>query len=324
MLRYLYYINIIFIYLILKIEMTELKTYNLALSVNWIYDWDFINAIEKVSHEQGLSTFVIHDDNLEETLIRINNDLLFFNFLFDRASDSSSEFLKFQNILKSKNTKIIDSYEKLKWVSDKATMHLEFINNGIETPYTFIIPPYDSYENIYIPEEELIKMGNPFIVKPANTTGGGIGVFDNAKNLNDILETRKKFKKDKYLVQQKIYPVEKDGKYFWFRCFYTFGYIQCTWWNNITKKYQLLENIEVSKYKLEKLSEIVEAIYRIININFFSTEIALDKNNKFIVIDYVNELCDMRFQSKHYDGIPDIIINNITKYLVHYIKERLI
>ena len=223
----IFILDIIFIILIFLLnEMSELKIYNLALSVNWIYDWDFINVIEKVSHENGISTFIIHDNNLDDTLAKINNDLLYFNFLFDRASDSSKEFLKFQNILKSKKTQIIDSYEKLKWVSDKATMHLEFINNGIETPYTFIIPPYESDQNISVSEEGINKVGIPFVIKPANTTGGGTGVIDNARDINDILHARKEFVKDKYLIQEKVYPVEKDGKCFWFRCFYAFGQIQ--------------------------------------------------------------------------------------------------
>ncbi len=68
---------------------------------------------------------------------------------------------------------------------------------------------------------------------------------------------------------------------------------------------------------------IVEKIKNIININFFSTEIAIDRNNKFVVVDYVNEVCDMRLQSKHFDGVPDIIVENIARNLVLYIKEKI-
>ncbi len=303
--------------------MQDTKIFNLSMSINWNYDRDFFKLIERESINYGLSTFIIHQDNLEDTYSKLNDNLLSFNFLFDRASDSSIEFLKLQNILINKGTEVIEKHEKIKWVSDKATMHLEFVNKGIETPYTFILTPFEYDKNISISNDDLIKIGSPFVIKPANTTGGGVGVFDNAKDINDILLVRKEFEKDKYLIQEKVIPLEVDGKYFWFRCFYAFGFIHCTWWNNNTKIYNLLNDNELQKYNLQKLFTIVEKIKNIININFFSTEIAIDRNNKFVVVDYVNEVCDMRLQSKHFDGVPDIIVENIARNLVLYIKEKI-
>jgi len=43
------------------------------------------------------------------------------------------------------------------------------------------------------------------------------------------------------------------------------------------------------------------------NWDFFSTEIALAKDGRYVVVDYVNDPCDMRPQSKHFDGVPDTI-----------------
>lgn len=303
--------------------MHDTKTYNLSMSINWIYDWDFFKIIERESKKFGLTSFIIQEDNLEDTYLKINDNLLSFNFLFDRASDSSIEFLKLQNILINKGTKIIERHEKIKWASDKATMHLEFISNGIDTPYTFILAPFEFDTNISITNNDLIKIGSPFIIKPANTTGGGVGVFDNAKDINDILLVRKEFEKDKYLIQEKVIPLEADGRYFWFRCFYGFGSIYCTWWNNNTKKYKLLSEEDLLKYSLQKLFTTVENIKKITDINFFSTEIAIDKNNKFLVVDYVNEVCDMRLQSKYYDGVPDVIVENIARNLILFLKDKI-
>jgi len=38
---------------------------------------------------------------------------------------------------------------------------------------------------------------------------------------------------------------------------------------------------------------------------FFSTEIAMTPAGQFVTVDYVNEICDMRLQSRHPDGVPD-------------------
>jgi hypothetical protein len=45
--------------------------------------------------------------------------------------------------------------------------------------------------------------------------------------------------------------------------------------------------------------------------DFFSTEIVLTDKGKFVAIDYVNDQCDMRFKSKHYDGVPDKVVYQI-------------
>jgi hypothetical protein len=51
-------------------------------------------------------------------------------------------------------------------------------------------------------------------------------------------------------------------------------------------------------------------------LDFFSTEIVIPENKKFIVIDYVNDQCDMRIKSKHFDGVPDSIVGKIIDNMV--------
>jgi len=56
---------------------------------------------------------------------------------------------------------------------------------------------------------------------------------------------------------------------------------------------------------------ITKQIAMLTGLDFFSTEIVIPENKKFIVIDYVNDQCDMRIKSKHFDGVPDTIVQNI-------------
>ena len=46
-------------------------------------------------------------------------------------------------------------------------------------------------------------------------------------------------------------------------------------------------------------------------LDFFSTEIALTSEGRFVTVDYVNEICDMRLQSGHADGVPDALVTAI-------------
>ena len=67
------------------------------------------------------------------------------------------------------------------------------------------------------------------------------------------------------------------------------------------------------------MDNIIRKIQKITNLDFFSTEIALTKEQKFIVIDYVNDQCDMRFQSKHFDGMPDNVVLQIIEAMAEFI-----
>ena len=63
-------------------------------------------------------------------------------------------------------------------------------------------------------------------------------------------------------------------------------------------------------------------IKKVCKLDFFSSEIAINNSDKLIVVDYVNDICDMRPQSLAYDGVPDIVIDNIINSLASFIRLR--
>lgn len=299
-----------------------MKTFDLAIAYSWEYDLDFIQAIKKIFEERNLSFLPITFDNLNEIFIQIRNDEIEIKYFLDRASDAEEDFIPLAKLIQEKKFFIINQYSNVEFAIDKATMHLEFITNGINTPYTIIISPYKEKKDIELSLEQLAKLGRPFIIKPANTTGGGIGVVMGAETLADVLKARQHLENDKYLLQEKIEPIELEGKRFWFRSFYAFGKIIHCWWNDLTHIYSEISDEDFQKYDLFEMNSIVQKIHHITNLEFFSTEIALTKENKFIVIDYVNDQCDMRFQSKHFDGVPDNVVYEIIYSLAEFVQKE--
>lgn len=299
-----------------------MKTFDLAIAYSWEYDLDFIQAIKKIFEERNLSFLPITFDNLNEIFIQIRNDEIEIKYFLDRASDAEEDFIPLAKLIQEKKFFIINQYSNVEFAIDKATMHLEFITNGINTPYTIIISPYKEKKDIELSLEQLAKLGRPFIIKPANTTGGGIGVVMGAETLADVLKARQHLENDKYLLQEKIEPIELEGKRFWFRSFYAFGKIIHCWWNDLTHIYSEISDEDFQKYNLFEMNSIVQKIHHITNLEFFSTEIALTKENKFIVIDYVNDQCDMRFQSKHFDGVPDNVVYEIIYSLAEFVQKE--
>jgi len=292
---------------------------DLAIAYTWEYDEEFINAIIKIFNEKNLSTLTITYDNVDEIMQKVSQKELIAKFYLDRASDVAEEFEPLAKLMQENKAYIINQYSNVQFAIDKATMHLEFITHGINTPYTIIISPYKDKKDIELSLEQLAKLGRPFIIKPANTTGGGIGVVMGAETLADVLKARQHLEDDKYLLQEKIEPVEIEGKRFWFRSFYAFGEIIHCWWNDLTHIYSEIDKSDFIKYNLQEMDNIVNKIHQITNLDFFSTEIALTKEQKFLVIDYVNDQCDMRFQSNHFDGVPDKIIYQIIEAMAKFI-----
>ena len=68
--------------------------FNIGLATDCHLDDDFFELIEKAAHVRGLTTYKIYPDNLDDTLYNIANNTLRFLTFYDRASDTSPQFLR--------------------------------------------------------------------------------------------------------------------------------------------------------------------------------------------------------------------------------------
>ena len=298
-----------------------MEIYDIGIAWEWDLDKDFIFAIHDALIKKGITCYLIDPYNIHITYEKIINKKLNFRVFYDRASDSRDEFLDLAKYFDNQKICLnINPYTNSRKALDKATMHLEFLENGIVIPYTEILAPY--HENTALDIQSWKDLGKPFVVKPA-CGGGGQGVVHNAENENDVHNARQAHIHDKSLVQTKIYPMSFNGKRGWFRVFYVFGLAIPCWWNDVTKLYTEMDIAEERDYKLGKLRSTARKIGSVCGLNFFSTELCVTKDYNFICVDYVNDPCDMRFLSHHKDGIPDTIINKIIDRMVTVIKEYL-
>ncbi len=245
-----------------------------------------------------------------------------FRFYLDRAWDVDERYENLGRILTRRKSLLFNPYKKVLHAIDKASMHLEFITAGLHVPYSIIIPPHSENEDLFISVEDLSKLGRPFIIKPCNTTGGGVGVVTGAETLKEVLEERITNTDDKYLLQEKIYPKYLDGKRAWFRSFWAFGKAIPVWWDDQTHLYEQILPEHYKNFRLNNLRRITKKIAELTSLDFFSTEIVLTEDDSFLLIDYVNDQCDMRIQSGHYDGIPDNIVNEIIRNMLKYTLQN--
>jgi len=285
--------------------------YALALTYDWEYDRDFIRLIEESARGRGIKTLIVPPADAARVLEAFRSGALDFDVLLDRASGATPDFVELQALAVREGRDVVEGLDKLRWASDKATMHLEFLAAGIQTPYTVILPAFAAAPDIALKSEDLACLGAPFVIKPANTTGGSVGVVTNAAGPEEVLAARRTYPADKYLLQEKIIPEASDGRRFWFRGFFVLGEVHLTWWDDRTHVYSELGYDEAAARGLDGIYAIVRTIARVSRLRFFSTEIAKDGRGRLLCVDYVNEICDMRLRSAHPDGVPDAMAARI-------------
>ena len=307
--------------------MEILKSYDIGIAWTWEYDYEFVTLLHEIANQFDVAIIEIRPENIEEIFGLLKRRKIHIRYLLDRASDEDECFQPLAHYILARYRsgditapRPINPLDLQLHAADKATMHLEFIAAGIDVPYTIIISPYSHKNNIELSLTELAKLGRPFIIKPANTTGGGIGVVMGAETLKEIIDARQSHKNDKYLLQETIKPTELIGRRAWFRVFYAFDDIIPCWWDDLTHVYSPLTEKEEQGLGLKQLRTFTKRIQAICKLEFFSTELVYTIDDRFVAVDYVNEMCDMRFKSKFPDGVPDEVIYQITSKMVNFVK----
>jgi glutathione synthase/RimK-type ligase-like ATP-grasp enzyme len=290
---------------------------DLCLPWYWEYDIDFVQFVERACQEQGLTLWQITPENLLESISALYKGERTFNTLLDR-SQGEDRFRPIDRWAKEYKKKRINPSELSLWSEDKATMHLELITAGINTPHTILLSPF--LEQPVIPTLDLAPLGQQFVIKPSHG-GGSEGVILGASSLDQILRARMEFPEQKYLLQATVAPRTIQGRPAWFRVFYAVGKTYVCWWHPLTHVYAMVTASEENRYELARLHEITQRIALICKLDWFTTEIALTLED-FVVVDYVNDQIDTRVQSKAVDGAPDEIMQGITSQLVTMAKEN--
>ncbi len=295
-----------------------MQSFDLCLPWYSEYDADFIRYIQRACEAQNVSVWLVSPEHLLESITALYKGEIRFKALLDRAQ-GDIRFYPINRWARENHIYRLNPEEVSERVSDKATMHLEFITGGVETPYSIILSPY--LEQPVLREIDLTPLGSSFFMKPV-MGGGGEGVVK-LTSPEEIAKTRLEFPEQKYLLQAHIAPMDLDGRPAWFRIFYAGGEIWPCWWHPSTHVYGVLSEEDENRYGLSRLRNVTKRIASICGLDWFTTEIAVTTAGQFVSVDYVNDQIDLRLQSSAVDGVPDIIIEKLTTQLVAMVKSRI-
>jgi glutathione synthase/RimK-type ligase-like ATP-grasp enzyme len=293
---------------------------HVGLAYNWAYDVDFIHALDRSCHQAGLTSFVIGPHNLQQTVLEVHNDERRFLWFLDRASDEDKHFLQLNHLLQSQGTRILNAHDRYLRAIDKAEIHTNLLTSGLRLPVTVVLPPHSRQPDI---NPQLIEeFSKPFVIKPA-LGGGGRGVITGGTRVEDVARARTTHRDQRFLLQQSVEPQILGGRRAWFRVYFVCGQVIPCWWDDRTHRYTRFAAADAQLVNAGELERIVRVVAQVSELDFFSTEIALDTHSRYVVVDYVNTPCDMRMQSKHFNGVPDAIVQQIIATLSGYLKSQI-
>lgn len=289
------------------------RLYDLVVLWDWEYDDDLVQALLAGAVRRRLSAAAFRSAELTVFVDLCRNPLYSFPYLIDRASDVHPFLLPVLSELHQAGAQIINDPERMVWCRDKATMHLELVQHGIPVPYGLILSDQDHLEQALQQTQD--KLGSPFVVKPAEG-GGGEGVILDAQTPEHICQVMRESRLGKVILQKRIEPAEIDGRRAWFRVLYVMDEILPCFWDDRTHLYSLIDDL--SAPWVAPLMDLARRIAAVSGMRFFSSEIAMTGGHEYYVIDFVNEMCDMRLQSRHPDGVPDALFHRMIDLLVSH------
>jgi len=289
-----------------------MQSFDLCLSWYWLYDCDFAHFIEEACAARQLALLQVTPANLLQVTTDLYSGNITFHALLDRSADDP-RFEPIRRFALETGKRRINPVELSHWSEDKATMHLELIQAGLQTPYTIILAPFVAQP--VLPPINLAPLGSCFVLKPA-VGGGGEGVRMNISSLQEIQTARLEFPEQKYLIQEQMEAAIVGGRQAWFRIFHVAGVDIPCWWHPVTHVYSVVTREQDLQLGLGALRDIAARIAQVCKLDWFSTEIVLTSCGRFVVVDYVNDGIDTRIQSKATDGAPDAVMREVADRLV--------
>ncbi len=292
-----------------------MQTYDFCFAWCEPIDGSFAGLLQAACTARQISLLHVTPSNIDGVLHGLTNNQLSFQAFFDRASDVDGRYIPLIEWAYRQDILYINRFWLAQRTWDKATMHHLFTRNGLDAPYTVILPSYQ--ESPELPILDLSLLGESYAIKPAHG-GGGQGVFIGEFSWEEMLQARQQHPQDQYLLQARVVPVSINNRPAWFRLIYCLGKIFAFWWDPTTHIYNTVSEEEQNSFGLSALPELVMRIASLSRLELFSTEIAYNASNRFLVVDYINDPIDLRSQSEISQGVPEDVVRTIAEDLATY------
>lgn len=291
--------------------------YDIALT--YVHD-HFSSRVRELCGQFDLSFFLIEPVWVEDFFRKLQLGEIKVRVLIDMASDAyqpNDLYFQLAKEVKKSGGYVIDDPDAGAIMGHKSRFHTMLVEHNIPVPETVIVDRSE-LETFQLTEAIIAQVGTPFVVKPGWGSGRAGVILDGQSEADLRTSAEATPYSDAFLLQRKIVPRSLDGRIGWFRMFHVFGEVIPCWWHPTTGDYQLVTPLEERRFKLRPLTRIMKDIAKVSKINFFSSELTLADDGRFLVIDYLNTECDMSTKSFWPSGVPDELMRHVTWVLVDH------
>jgi len=299
------------------------RIYDVAMTHLLDSDDFFIQCIQRHCAEAKLNFFLIEPLWVDAFHLYLQFGEVWPRVLLNMHSEHHQPEEIYHRLIRlaaEKHCQVIDPPDIAQAAFDKARLHPVLLAAHVNVPATVIVP-HENVAEFHLTDADYAALGTPFVIKP--TMGyGRRGLVMDATTEKDLHRSVASWPDTHYLLQRRIVPKELKGMPAYFRVYYVFGSVWCSWWNCYNDNYRLVTPQEAAELNLKPLEQIIRQIASLTKMNYFSSEIAQTNNGEFVVIDYVNDQCHMLSQSANPRiGVPDELVAAIAKRLVEGARE---
>lgn len=291
----------------------------------------FLGWLRDACALRALTCEVAHAGVVEELRRELCDGRLRIRVLLDLTAawgQDEDPYVQLCYAVKDRGGRVIDDPDAAALADHKAATHHRLERAGLPVPPTVVLRRWMADRSLTAEERRVL--GDAVVIKPARGWGWRGVVLDAPPERDAIARARDHDRGDDYLVQRQVtytWLGDDEGRErpAWWRVFYLFGEIVPCWWSPETSEYRHLSLREMSSHHLLPLARLVAEVARLTGMDFFSTEICLADEpapsgtpyqacgRPFFLIDYVNDQCDLRVQSRDRAAPPDAVVRHFAE-----------
>ena len=117
-----------------------MQNFDLCLAWNWPYDSAFVEQLTGIFQQANISLYQATPANLDDTIQALEREEICFKAFLDRASDVDDGFTPLVKWACQRVPLYINHHQLAHRAWDKAAMHRQLTQAGLDAPYTIILP----------------------------------------------------------------------------------------------------------------------------------------------------------------------------------------
>jgi hypothetical protein len=257
---------------------------------------------------RGLSCLLVNSSNVERVLAEVGAGRWRPGVYLDLCCRPGDAFEKLLGAMSNAGSKVLCDPTVRDWTV-KSYSHPRLQAGGFRVPATVIIKAAEGDREL-TPEERAL-VGERCVITPYYGVAGRGAVIGVEPTRQAIAKAREFDRKDDWLVQRMITWGRCGEREAYLRGYNVLGHRTLMWWSE-GRGYSNVTWDDMRQYDLMCALELVERVGRLTGLEFFSSEIAIvgeagsvSPEERFVLIDYVNDQCDIDPQAQPSRSPPE-------------------